>query len=301
MNQEYLLLQEDIAHGNAMFPLMVHEVISDNSFRERIGCHWHHEIELLVVTRGQAEMNIDQRSYPVQKDSIIFIPSNCLHSATTSLHSAFDFFAVDFDPALLNSFVNDSIQQKYFDSLSNGEIAFPECITPQQEWEVRLLHMLEDIRMIFTQKEAAYELLIKARLYEIWYLLCSHAQKTKADAPANTDYQITIIKAVIEYIKDHYDSPIFLDTLSHEFNISKGHLCRLFRSITKMSLVEYMNFYRISKSASLLAETHREISEIAGMTGFNNISYYNKIFRKYMHMTPSQFRRSSKQSKAPTV
>jgi len=292
MNQEYLLLREETHHGNAMFPFMVHEIESDCSFRERIGCHWHSEIELLVVTKGQAEMNIDNRSYHIQKNSIIFIPSNCLHSATAAPPDAFDFFAVDFDPALLNSFVNDSIQQKYFDSLLNGEISFPECILPGQEWEIRLLQMLEEVRQIFARKETAYELLIKARLYEIWYLLCIHAQKKKADAPAHTDYRISTIKSVIEYIKSHYDSPIFLDTLSDEFHISKGHLCRLFRSITKMSLVEYINFYRISQSASLLMETDREISEIAGMTGFNNISYYNKIFRKYMHMTPSAFRQT---------
>jgi len=246
------------------------------------------------VTKGKAEINIDSRSYHIQKDCVIFIPSNCLHSVTAAPSEAFDFFAVDFDPALLNSFVTDSIQQKYFDSLLSGEISLPECILPGQEWEIRLLHMLEEVRQIFTRKEAAYELLIKARLYEIWYLLCIHAQKKKADAPANTDYRISMVKSVIEYIKNHYDSPIFLDTLSEEFHISKGHLCRLFRSITKMSLVEYINFYRISQSASLLTETDREISEIAVMTGFNNISYYNKIFRKYMHMTPSAFRQTSR-------
>ncbi|MBO5485859.1 MAG: helix-turn-helix domain-containing protein, partial [Eubacterium sp.] len=56
--------------------------------------------------------------------------------------------------------------------------------------------------------------------------------------------------------------------------------------------VEYSNYYRISKSLMLLKETEKDIGEIAGMTGFNNISYYNKIFKKYMHMTPSQFRQA---------
>ena len=58
-----------------------------------------------------------------------------------------------------------------------------------------------------------------------------------------------------------------------------------------MTLTDYLNLYRISVSADLLIQ-NRYRHEVAGMTGFNNISYFNKIFRRYMHMTPTQFRRS---------
>ena len=74
--------------------------------------------------------------------------------------------------------------------------------------------------------------------------------------------------------------------------MSEGHLCRLFRSVTGMTLTDYLNLYRISVSADLLIQNRYSIIEVAGMTGFNNISYFNKIFRRYMHMTPTQFRRS---------
>lgn len=78
-----------------------------------------------------------------------------------------------------------------------------------------------------------------------------------------------------------------------EFHVSEGHLCRFFKSMTRMSPVEYINFYRISMSMELLRQTDMEISEISMRTGFNNISYYNRTFRKYMHMTPSQYRETS--------
>lgn len=62
--------------------------------------------------------------------------------------------------------------------------------------------------------------------------------------------------------------------------------------MTHMTPFEYLNYYRINQSAYLLHNSDADISQIAGMTGFNNISYYNRTFQRYMHMTPSQFRKS---------
>ncbi|BCJ93179.1 AraC family transcriptional regulator [Anaerocolumna cellulosilytica] len=290
MNEKYKLLREQLPHGNAMFPLMIHDIESDCSFKERVGCHWHEEIEILVVTKGMGEIHIDNRSYSLAKDTIVFIPSNHLHSMTGEVGISLDFFAVVFDIAFLNSFVNDVIQQQYFNSVKREETVFTEYIIPTFDWERRVLCLLLEIRELFEKKETAYELSIKAKLYAIWHLLYVHSSKNRTTPPKYADYQIEVTKSIIAYIKEHYESSISLTELSKRFNLSVGHLCRFFKSMTKMSVVEYINYYRISISAELLKETGRDIGEIAVMTGFNNISYYNKTFRKYMHMTPSKFR-----------
>lgn len=292
MNQEYYLLREQVLHGNAMFPFMLYEIETNPDFQERVSCHWHEEVEILIVTGGKAEINIDDHTYPIQKDNVLFISPNHLHSITANPGSVFSFFAIDFQQALLNSFVNDDIQQKYFDPVIREEILFPQCIFPKQEWEKKIITLLTDIRTAFNKKKPAFELIVKARLYEIWHLYYLHAQNFEAGTKQENNHRISMIKSIIEYLQINYDSSISLELLSDEFNVSKGHLCRTFRSITKMSVVEYLNFYRISKSVSFLRETDWEISKIAGKTGFNNISYFNKVFREYMHMTPSEFRKA---------
>jgi len=291
MNEKYKLLREQLPHGNAMFPLMVHEIKSDCSFKERVSCHWHDEVEILIVTKGLGEFHIDNRSYPLRKDSIVIIPSNHLHSITSEIGMPFNFFAVVFHQTFLNSFVNDVIQQKYFNSVTREETVFPEFISPELEWEQKILSLLLEIQEIFNKKETAFELDIKTKLYAIWHLLYVHSEEKGNPSPKHADYKMELTKSIIKYIKEHYDSCISLEELSKKFNMSEGHLCRFFKSMTKMSIVEYINYYRISVSAELLRETGRDIGEIARMTGFNNISYYNKIFRKYMHMTPSKFRK----------
>lgn len=285
-------LREQLPHGNAMFSLMVHEIEAECSFKERVSCHWHDEIEFLLVTKGQAEIHVDNRIYLAEAGSIIFIPSNHLHSISGKVGCPVIFFALVFHQTFMNSFLHDVIQLQYLDSVKRGETVFPEFIYPIQEWERKLHSLLWDIRDIFEKKEPAYELIIKAKLYEIWYLLYVNTGQKRISTPEHANYQLTVTKSIIEYIAEHSDRQISLDELSKKFNISEGHLCRSFKLITQRSVIEYINYCRISRSIELLRETDRDVSEIAWTTGFNTISYFNKIFKKYMHMTPSEFRQA---------
>ncbi len=291
MKKRNEVLRERVAHGTALFPLMVHEVQTDERFLERVSCHWHEEMELLVVIKGEAEVHIDNRSYAVKNGSVVFIPSNCLHSMTGKDGIPFSFFAIVFDAAFLDSFVTDTVQKRYIDTVKQGEILFTEAFFPVQGWEKKVSELLFEIRGLFEVKSEAYELLIKARLYEIWYLFYLHADHKKEKTEKREDCRVVMTKSVIRYLEEHYAEHITLTELAETYHLSAGHLCRMFRAVTKMSVVEYLNRYRISRSTELLESTDSDIGRIAGMVGFNNISYYNKIFMRYMHMTPGNFRK----------
>lgn len=294
MNENYNLLRERILHGNSMFPFMAYHIDADKNFQEKIGCHWHDEMEILVILEGYAEVFIDSRSYKISKGNVVIIQPDRLHSVLGEEGVKFEFFAIVFHSNLLNSFLGDTIQHKYFDSVLKGETILPEYLCGTEEWEQKVYSLLLDIGMAFERNNTAYELLIKAKLYEVWYLLYIHAQKGQKDMPENRDYKIKTTKVIIEYIKENYNSQITLKELASEFGISEGHLCRLFKNMTKLSVVEYINNYRISMSIELLLNTDKEISDIAVMTGFNNISYFNKVFKKYIHLTPSEYRKTAK-------
>ena len=73
------LLKEKEPHGNALFPLKVHDIITNPGISERVGWHWHSEFEFLVVTRGEADFGINERSIKVREGDIIFIRPDVLH------------------------------------------------------------------------------------------------------------------------------------------------------------------------------------------------------------------------------
>ena len=285
------ILREQCAHGNAMFPLMVHRFQTNPQFRERVSCHWHNELEILIVTEGAAQIQIDDKSYMVKEGEMVFVLPNRLHSAQAEVGTPFSFLAVVFDQALLNSFVRDEIQQKYFDHVKEGRILFPEYICREEPWQSQLHAVLIEICERFEKGEKAYELLIKAKLYEVWYLLYTHAALTEGAAGGARDSRAVMIKEVIAYIQAHYEEHIGIPELAERFHVSEGHLCRMFKGMTQKSVVEYLNYYRISVSVELLNMGEHDIGQIAGITGFNNISYFNRMFRRFMRMTPSEYRK----------
>jgi AraC-like DNA-binding protein/mannose-6-phosphate isomerase-like protein (cupin superfamily) len=287
-------LKEKTPHGDTMFPLKVHVIDTDTRFRERLNYHWHDEIEFLVVTQGQADFHIDAESYRASAGELLFINSNRLHYATAVGNEPCAFFAVVFNPALLKSYNSDNIQLKYIDTVLNAEVIFSEHIQPCEEWEKRAIALLNDIRSLYCGLVPAYELQIKIKLYEIWFLLYSHSKSSGSVGSSGSDYRIARIKAILEYLQDRYQQKISLAELSGAFHMSEGQFCRFFKSMVKMPVMDYLNSYRINTSAALLLKTDKAISEIAGMVGFNNISYFNKIFRKYMHCSPSEYRKSNR-------
>ena len=291
MNTPSILLQEQLPHGNAMFPFMIHEVSSDTRTEERIACHWHEEIEILVVTKGSAVLILNNDRYELKEGYVAFILPNPLHLVTVLLGDTFDFYAVVFHPDLLSSFIQDVIQQQYFDSVLQENILFPTVLSAQEAKEFGIADVLSDIYALFAKKEPCFELLIKARLYVVWSLYYLHGTSSASVSERTSDYRIALVKSIIDYIHTHYESQITLDILAAYFHLSREHLCRLFKKMTRMSPIEYLNFYRISTSTRLLRETDHEISDIALEIGFNNISYFNRTFKRYMHVTPGEYRK----------
>ena len=309
--QNIPLLRETTPHGNALFPFMLYDISSNPSFEERIGCHWHEEIEFLVITKGEGSIQLNGRMHPVKENDICLIPSNQLHFLTCPKQEPLDFFAIVFHPDFLRSVNKDTIQKKYLEPIFSGsadcallhadaalqlnrlhtdatlQLSRPHTATA---WELSLLQCLNQIRQAFHAKEHAYELFIKVRLLEVFHLLVTHAATELSPAENSSAHQIVLAKSMMEYLRANYDSEITLSQLEKNFHLSKGHICRLFKTMTHMTPFSYLNYYRIQQSVELLEHSDDEISLIATKCGFNNISYYNRSFRKYMHMTPSAFR-----------
>ena len=83
-----------------------------------------------------------------------------------------------------------------------------------------------------------------------------------------------------------------LDSLAEQFYISKYYLSRSFHEVTGFGINEYINILRVKKAQSLLETTTLSVSEIASRTGFESITYLGRVFKKYQHVTPAQYRKS---------
>lgn len=281
------MLRETVPHGNAMLPFMIHEVTPDCGKTERVAWHWHEEVEFLLLTKGWAQMAVGESVYAMQAGDVVWIPSNRLHAMQAQTGETVSFLAFDLALPFLYSYADDSLQQQYFLPLHREQIVFETYYAA--EGSSALAERLLALHGIFDAKETGYELRIKAGLYEIFAWMFSHALVAGKDRPGDRRAEQT--RQIMRYLQAHYERTVSMEELSAQFHLSVGHLCRLFKDVTGQTVVDYLNAYRIRVSARLLTESSLDIGEIAGRAGFNNISYFNRKFRQYMHETPSEFRR----------
>ena len=80
-------------------------------------------------------------------------------------------------------------------------------------------------------------------------------------------------------------------------HISKSECCRCFKRVLQFTPIEYLMRYRILKAATMIQDNdpaYRNISDLAFNVGFNNVSYFNKVFKQYVKCTPSEYKKNLK-------
>ncbi len=96
------------------------------------------------------------------------------------------------------------------------------------------------------------------------------------------------------YIEQNYSDDFILGELAQLCSLSPGYLSRAFRQSTGRPLFEYINRIRIQKACLLLKRSKMPIIEIAFSVGYNNLSFFNRYFRKLMRISPRQYRNFAK-------
>ncbi len=103
-------------------------------------------------------------------------------------------------------------------------------------------------------------------------------------------YNSRRIEKVMEYINRHFDKAVTLTEVAKVASMSETAFSRFFKSRTGNTFVDTLNEIRLGHASRMLIETTNNITEIAFKCGFNNISNFNRIFKKRKNCTPKEFR-----------
>lgn len=99
------------------------------------------------------------------------------------------------------------------------------------------------------------------------------------------------IEAIHNYLMEHYMDDIDLKNLANVVNMAEGSLCRFFKSSMGMTIFDYLNRIKIDFACKLLMDPELSILEVCLDSGFNNLSHFNKQFKRRKGITPSEYRR----------
>ena len=103
----------------------------------------------------------------------------------------------------------------------------------------------------------------------------------------------TNFSLITEYLNEHYNDEISLESITKKFNINRNKLNNIFLNKTSKTCLNYLMNLRIDMAKIILANTELPVSEVAGRVGYSDSNYFTKIFKKMTGSTPSAFRNSN--------
>lgn len=285
MRDNFDELQENKQHGSFFFHLSVYE---NSEFFPDMAPHWHDEFEILCGMQGSPEVHIGEDVFVLEKDQIIFVPSDTIHYSN-SKHEPFYFEAIVFDPYMLCSSPEDVCMQNYIEPIKKHNIDYSLHIAGVNDWEKSIIAYTKKIIEYFAQKPLGYELAIKGFLCSLFFELVSN-NRDKHLVDDKKFLEIERLKNIFLYIQKNYIRKITIEELAAQSYMSVYYFCRFFKKVIGISPLDYLNHYRIREAARLLKTNEKSITDIAYAVGFNDSSYFSKIFQKYQRCTPSEYR-----------
>ena len=258
--------------------------------------HWHEEIELEYIVSGQVYVTCEEENILASQGDLVFINQNVRHFITPVQTDGCLLYSIVVHPTFIFGFGQLELEKKYIAPVLHDSALKHIHITKDSPDYENYLSEIREILSLNDLKEDGYELLTKSVLLRIWYQLYKMSTTLVSGSVPKTAVQDEQrVKQAILYIQEHFMERVTLEDIAGSIMVSKSECCRCFKRTLNTTPFEYLMKYRIMESTKRMHRKPQEsISEIAGSVGFNNTSYYNKIFRKYMDCTPTEYRNSIK-------
>lgn len=288
--------KEEKMHGSYYMPYDIYKT-SIPEFYKSFPLHWHEEMEIVYVYSGIARYIVDFKEYIVKKGDILIIPPCALHSFEQVKDEEFIARTIIFGQKMLNSNLVDVCSTRYIMPIFNNETCLPVMLENDKH-KKEISNILEQVIEEHINRRIAFELRIKIKLLEFILFFYENDLCSKAENDSSSARTSMQIRTITNYIEDYYGEKILLSDLAKSANMSVYHMAHIFKKATGKTPNEYINDYRLAMATDKLLHEDIPILEIAMECGYNNISYFNRIFKERFNITPKEYRKSHRKEYA---
>ncbi len=133
------------------------------------------------------------------------------------------------------------------------------------------------------------------KILELFYLLSQHVDEEREAVPERSQFKASSLKELILWTNDNFSRKITIDEAAGMTGYSKFHFCSRFKAQTGMTYMNYLNSVRVSH-ACLMLRKGEPVQAVCRSCGFENVSYFIQVFKRFQHVTPYQY--ATQQKKA---
>jgi len=264
--------------------------VSSGSYPARF-VRWY---ELEYIISGSGYIMTGGEKIPARKDTVFIRTPGMEVQGYLPYYSYSVIFDAFYNPDRARHYdINDDVFEP--SRITDEPLIFPPSLQVQPMSGIRQL--FEDIYQDYLSDEPYRMMKMKASLLEIMCKLFTliHTEGFNYGNLPSARLHSQRINMLIEYIDSHIDHMFTMKELAEICQLSEGFLCRLFKQLMGVTPFSYISGRKIRCSRQLLIETDLPIKDISFQCGFENESYFYKVFREKTGSSPNEYRKLHRQ------
>lgn len=251
--------------------------------------HIHPEFEIYYMFNGERYYFIENKTYHVRKGSLVLIDSMHIHKTSELGKDFHDRFLIELNIEPFSSFFQNISGMSLAEFFARYSCVL-ELDEQSQDWiERRFYDIMEESKKKFDD----YRVLIMMKITEI-LLLVRRFHSNRLIPPNLTmsdKSKHQLINEIAAFITQGEIRVKSLDDICSRFFISKSYLCRIFKEVTGFTIQDYVNIHCIKKAQQLLEQNDLSVADISETLGYNSVTYFERVFKKYTETTPLKYRK----------
>ena len=280
----YFELKENKPHGTKDDPFSIYHIANvKRSFQ--IPVHWHDEFEIIYVKSGFLTVSISGENYIGKPgDAFVVSPGN-LHFMGSQTGNV-DYFTFLFPLKYISFRTDDILDDKLLEPLNSGHL----IISPEIEDTVK--EQCEQLVEIYGAKKEESQSKITAQIKTKIILLQFILELWKKGFIVENDTggKNTVEKEMVSYIQQNFTGKILLKEFGEQFHLSEKYISRYFKEHFHITISQYVTYLRLEHAKQLLQDTDIPVTEVAMQSGYQNVSYFIRSFKKTYGMSPLKYR-----------
>ncbi len=262
------------------------------------GYHFHKGLEFLFMLEGERYYFVNQSFFHLQKGMAILINTNQFHKASmiSGGSPGHRRFLLQLDTRVLGKCFSfpDFPSVSEFGDTYGGTARFSD-----EDW-LHVLYLIERLKKEMPLQTSESNSLSYMMVME---LIAIFIRARKSNEVSGLGEQISVskvndniyerIQSITIFLRNNCCTSLTVDQIAEQFYFSRSYLSHVFKVVTGYTIVEYTMMCRIQKACELLTKTAVSITDIANQTGFGNITYFERVFKRIKGVTPLKYRKQN--------
>lgn len=259
--------------------------VYNNTQTDDYPAHWNNAFEIIVPIENAYEVCINDVIYDVRQGEVLIIPAGTVHEI--------------FAPESGRRYII-MVEPRLFcavEGLSSVQHCFYPCVHLRYDRHGELLEEVHEFlsKAVRGYESDAYFSRPEARLYlSVFFVRVARSLLEGGEhgsAGSHRQQTMSVFLDVCTYIADHCAQKLTLEDAAAYSGYSKYHFARMFKAYSGMSFYDFFLRQRVLLCEQLLGDPQLSVTEVALRSGFGSIATFNRIFKQYEKMTPTEYRR----------